>query len=257
MDANERKILGSETAKSGFKFEKVVETALLNFRKDSLGKDLLIETGINLENIKDIEKLPKKNNEKSDVRVLIKLKNKDVIFNISCKSYGDASFNQIDKRPIDKYAEIFNFPAVVTVALKKFTGEINDGINKRKFFDQLLEEERKYILEYFRKISKEVIELLFIGNGSNKINWVVLRKKENTNEKEKINILPISFCIDWANGEVKESKIHRGHISTFSIGKIKAQRKGGTPDPNSLQFKFSPGDLHKTYLEFKENKIDS
>ena len=257
MDANERRKLGSETAKSGFDFEKVVENSLLNFKENSLGKDLLLETGINIENIIDIKKLSKTNNEKSDVRVLIKLKDNDLIFNISCKSYGDASFNQIDKRPVDKYAEIFNFPDAVTVALKKFTGEINDGINKRKFFDQLLEEERKYILEYFRKISKEVIELLFIGNGSNKINWVVLRKKETPNEKEKINILPVSFCIDWANGEVRESKIHRGHISTFSVGKIKIQRKGGTPDPNSLQFKFSPGDLHKAYLEFIENRIES
>ena len=59
MDANERKILGSETAKSGFEFEKFVENSLLNFRNNSLGKDLLIETGTNLENIIDIEKLPK------------------------------------------------------------------------------------------------------------------------------------------------------------------------------------------------------
>jgi len=257
VDVNERKILGSETAKSGFEFEKVVENSLLNFRNNSLGKDLLIETGINLENIIDIEKLPKKNNEKSDVRVLIKFKNKDVTFNISCKSYGDASFNQIDKRPVNKYAEIFNFPDVVIEALKKFTGEINDGVNKRKYFDQLLKEERRHILNYFKKISKEIIELVFIGNGSNKINWVVLRKKETPNEKEKINILPVSFCIDWANGEVRESKLHRGHISTFSVGKIKIQRKGGTPDPNSLQFKFSPGDLHEAYLEFMESRIDS
>ena len=257
MDTEQRKRLGSETAKSGFKFEKVVENSLLNFRINSLGKDLLIETGIDIENIIDIEKLPKRNNEKSDVRVLIKLKNNDVVFNISCKSYGDASFNQIDKRPVNKYAKIFNFPDEVTVALKKFTGEINDGINKRKYFDQLLKEERRNILDYFKKISKEVIELVFIGNGSNKINWVVLRKKETSNEKERINIIPVSFCTAWANGEVRESKIHRGHISTFSIGKIKIQRKGGTPDPNSLQFKFSPGDLHEAYLEFNESRIDS
>ena len=75
--------------------------------------------------------------------------------------------------------------------------------------------------------------------------------------KKKINIIPVSFCTAWANGEVRESKIHRGHISTFSIGKIKIQRKGGTPDPNSLQFKFSPGDLHEAYLEFNESRIDS
>tara|TARA_Y100001935_G_C16990234_1_gene353113 strand:- start:148 stop:393 length:246 start_codon:yes stop_codon:yes gene_type:complete len=70
MDTEERKRPGRETAKSGFKFEKVVENSLLNFRINSLGKDSLIETGIDIENIIDIEKLLNSNNEKPDVRAL-------------------------------------------------------------------------------------------------------------------------------------------------------------------------------------------
>ena len=30
---------------------------------------------------------------------------------------------------------------------------------------------------------------------------------------------------------------------SFKLGKIVVQRKGGTPDPTSLQFKFSPLDM--------------
>jgi len=38
-------------------------------------------------------------------------------------------------------------------------------------------------------------------------------------------------------------KVELTKRGSFKVGKIVVQRKGGTPDPTSLQFKFSPLDI--------------
>ena len=38
-------------------------------------------------------------------------------------------------------------------------------------------------------------------------------------------------------------KVELTKRGSFKVGKIAVQRKGGTPDPKSLQFKFSPLDI--------------
>jgi len=48
----------------------------------------------------------------------------------------------------------------------------------------------------------------------------------------------INEVINYYSGEIKISP--RGSIN---IGKILVQRKGGTPDPTSLQFKINPAEL--------------
>jgi len=47
-------------------------------------------------------------------------------------------FNQIDKRWVDKYVEMWSIPETITKLLKKYTGEIKPTIKIQKMKDELL-----------------------------------------------------------------------------------------------------------------------
>lgn len=81
------------------------------------------------------------------------------------------------------------------------------------------------------------------GRGALDADWVlVTRKKE-----DKIDwvLKDINFvCNFFAKGNVEITK-----RSNLKIGRMTAQRKGGTPDPKSLQFKLNPLDLFESIPE--------
>jgi hypothetical protein len=57
-------------------------------------------------------------------------------------------FNQIDKRRVDKYTEMWNIPSQVVSILKRYTGEEKPTINKpkdkrRMFASEFSEKEQK------------------------------------------------------------------------------------------------------------------
>jgi len=97
---------------------------------------------------------------KTDVQVQITIYLKKAIAaeNLSIKLVSNPQgFNQIDKRWVDKYVEMWEIPADITKILKTFTGEIastKSGLKdkRRMFLNEMSENEQKKIIDYFTKI---------------------------------------------------------------------------------------------------------
>jgi len=140
--------IGSKTAKGGFANEKSICDKFNNWRRDNEAKVWLQIMGYNLSEIdfveavqiparmkkEEIEKLGLKETfgelmkvKKADaqIRILITLGKIIKIENLSLKkANSDADYNQVDKRWVDTYKEMWGFDDEVAFGLKLFTGEI-------------------------------------------------------------------------------------------------------------------------------------
>jgi hypothetical protein len=91
------------------------------------------------------------------VQVTIKLKKAIDVENLQVKLVSNPKgFNQIDKRWVDKYTEMWNIPLQVVSILKRFTGEEKPTIKKTKdkrrmFANEFSEDEQKVVLKWLKK----------------------------------------------------------------------------------------------------------
>ncbi len=239
-----KQILGSQTAKNGFANEKEVAEKFNNWEADEDAQKWLLIMGYDLKRIEEIKAVVLKNitpKPKSDVNIRIKIKLKDVlnIENISVKLVSNTQgFNQVDKRKIDKYVEMWNIPNDTAELLKLFTGETVPKIKnlrdkRRMFLDEFSEQDRNKILKFFEDNKMLIINDILRGRGEFSVEWVLVAQKINKNTKWILK--NINEVINHYSGEVKMSP--KGSIL---IGSVTVQRKGGTPDPASLQFKINP-----------------
>ena len=132
--------LGSETAKNGFKNEDDIVDKFNNWKIDNEAQKWLLIMQYKLNEIEYIKAI-KLHGYKTDiqVQVTIKLKNAIDIQNLQVKLVSNPKeFNQIDKRKIDKYNEMWNIPSDIVKLLKLYTGEIEPQIqnpkDKRRMF---------------------------------------------------------------------------------------------------------------------------
>ncbi len=67
------------------------------------------------------------------VQITIKLKSAFDVQNLQVKLVSNLKgFNQIDKRWVDAYAELWDMPTTIVELLKQYTGEISPKIEKPK-----------------------------------------------------------------------------------------------------------------------------
>ena len=251
MRKKDLKIVGSQTAKGGFKNEKEIMAKFNNWKQDPLAQKWLIIMGYVIEEIKDVKAIKLSNRYKTDVQVQITIYMRKSISaeNLSIKLVsGSTGFNQIDKRWIKSYTEMWNIPKDVVQNLKLFTGEtvpknkkkIRD--HRRMFFDEMKKEEQKKILKFFSKNKFLVISDILKGRGKFSVAWmlVVLRSKES-NQWVLKSINPVMNF--FSKGAVKISP-----KGSLKIGRITMQRKGGDAGRETakmLQFKINPVQLFK------------
>ena len=244
-----KKILGSQTAKNGFANEREIADKFNNWKYDEESKKWLTIMGYDLKKIENVKAIVLKNikpKPKSDVNVQIKIELKDAlnIENISVKLVSNSQgFNQIDKRKIDKYVEMWNIPEDIIKLLKLFTGENapktgNIRDKRRMFMDEFTEQDRNKILNFFEENKSLIVNDILRGRGKFSVEWVLVAQK--INENAKWTLKNINEVIQHYSGKVRISP--KGSIL---IGSITVQRKGGTPDPTSLQFKINPLELFK------------
>ena len=259
--------LGSKTAKSGFKNEHDIVYKFNNFKNDadarnwlnilgyepskvnkifaiqipaSLSKKFILQSGISETKI-NLTKTFKK----ADIQIQLNLMMDDILYreNISCKKVdaeNKRGFNQIDKRSVDKYQSFWNFDDTTAYGLKLFTGAVlNDfkgKINNRLFMNELPEKYANSIICFFTKNKFLVISDIIKGRGFFAAEWMIISKISDDKTIAKYYLKNINDIINhYAQGDVKISP-----KQSLNIGKITMQRKGGTPDPTSLQFKFNP-----------------
>lgn len=139
---------GSKTARDGFKNENDVIDKFNNWQNDDLAKEWLKAMNYNLDEIEAVKAYIIKGNFKADIQVQInieiKLKRLVDVQNLQIKLVSNPTgFNQIDKRWICKYEELWNIPDEITKILKYFTGELlpyikNPKDERRMFMNEFI-----------------------------------------------------------------------------------------------------------------------
>lgn len=198
----------------------------------------------------DIEyvKAIKLNGYKTDVQVqvIIKLKEAIDVQNLQVKLVSNPKgFNQIDKRWVDKYVEMWNIPPKIVTILKKYTGEIEPTIdnpkdNRRMFANEFTIDEQENILEWLNKNKSLIVSDILKGRGQFSAEWMLVAKKVKKNSRWILK--PMNFCLNhFGNGTIEITK-----QGNFKIGRITMQRKGGDNGRDTakmLQFKINPAEL--------------
>jgi hypothetical protein len=238
---------GSQTAKNGFRNEDDIVEKFNNWKKDKNAQAWLILMKYNLSEIEYVEavKIP---GCKTDVQVqvTIKLKKAIDVENLQVKLVSNPKgFNQIDKRWVDKYIEMWNIPLQVVSILKRYTGEEKPTIKKpkdkrRMYANEFSEDEQKVILKWLKKNQSLIVSDILKGQGKFAAEWMMVAQKVAKNARWILK--PMNFCMNYfGNGEIGITK--RGN---FKIGRITMQRKGGDGGRDTakmLQFKINPAEL--------------
>ena len=240
---------GSQIAKDGFKNEDEVVEKFNNWQTDSESQQWLETMGYDLKEIEFVEAF-KLSGYKTDVQVQVRIKLKNLIDveNLQVKLVSNPKgFNQIDKRWIDKYVEMWSIPLEIVEILKRYTGENKPTIpspkdKRRMFANEFTEDEQTIALNWLENNKTLIISDILRGRGKFAAEWILVILKANKNSLWTLK--PMNIAVNhFSQGDVIITK--RGN---FTIGKITMQRKGGDGGritANMLQFKVNPAELFK------------
>ncbi len=242
--------LGSETAKGGFKNEQDVIDRFNNWKKDKISQKWLKAMNYDVSDIEYVEASKVRGQYKADiqvkVRIVIKLKSQEDLQNLQIKLVSNPQgFNQVDKRWVSKYVELWDIPEDVVKTLKLFTGEIkptkkNLKDSRRMFLTEMSEDVQSKILRFFESNRILIVSDLLKGRGEFSADWVLVILK--TDGKSKWVLKSINEAMNvFGQGEVRITD-----QGSLKIGKIGMQRKGGDNGRDTakmLQFKINPVEL--------------
>ena len=238
---------GSQTAKDGFRNEDDIVNKFNDWEKDKDAQAWLILMKYKLDEIEFVEAV-KISGFKTDVQVQVRIKLKKAldVENLQVKLVSNPNgFNQIDKRWIDKYAEMWDIPIDIISILKHYTGELTPTIKnpkdkRRMFANEFSDTEQQKIIEWLGKTQSLIVSDILKGSGKFAAEWMLVAQKVEKNARWILK--PMNFCMNYfGNGDIIIT--NRGN---FNIGKITMQRKGGDGGRDTakmLQFKINPAEL--------------
>lgn len=271
---DKRRRIGSQTAKGGFKNEKHICEKFNNWKIDSDVKEWLKIMNYDFNKLDSLEaiKIPtlikkidlQKYNittdeyekfirfKKADAQLKLILKIGDIIkfeYLSLKKANKGADFNQIDKRSVNDYKKMWNFNNEITKWLKLFTGETkpdrkvfkNLYDNRRILLNEMSENIQKIIIKFFDDNKYLIISDILKGRGGLSAGWLLVTRLDTDTNKIDYVLKDINTVINFYS----QGKTYITQRGSLFIGKIFMQRKGGTPDPTKLQFKFGPCQLFK------------
>ena len=267
--------LGSATAKGGFANERAICNKFNNWKGDSEARLWLKIMGYSVASIDSVEaihiptrmkradveqlrleesyeELMKFKKADAQIRIIITIGKILKIENLSLKkANSDSDYNQVDKRWVAAYQEMWGFSDDVALGLKLFTGEISPDSHpeivknnvlrdkRRIFLDELPADIRNKIVNFFAENKILVVSDIIKGRGGLSANWMLVTRNNKEDDTTTWILKDINKAMNFfGGGEVEVSR--RGSLH---IGRITMQRKGGTPDPTKLQFKINPCDL--------------
>lgn len=238
---------GSQTAKNGFRNEQDICNKFNYWQTDNEAKQWLKIMGYNLNEIESVfaEVL---HGYKADVNVQVQVKLKSTIDteNIQVKLVSNKKgFNQVDKRWLTHYREMWNIPNNVYRLLQYYTGEITPYKQdvkdpRRMFINEFSNEERKLLLQWFNDNKTLILSDIIKGRGQFSAEWVLVAQKLEDNARWiLVNINQALQHYSFGNARVSPK-------GSIYIGRITVQRKGGDNGRNTanmLQFKLDPTQL--------------
>tara|TARA_B100000795_G_C22775668_1_gene429892 strand:- start:1024 stop:1770 length:747 start_codon:yes stop_codon:yes gene_type:complete len=244
---NKEQKKGSQTAKNGFQNEKDIVTKFNNWEKDKDAQSWLRIMKYYLTEIEYVKAIVL-SGYKTDVQVQITIKLKDAIDveNLQVKLVSNLKgFNQIDKRWIDKYVEMWSIPLDITKLLKKYTGELSPTIKspkdpRRTFVNEFSKMNQTILLDWLNKNKTLIVNDIIKGRGRFSSEWMLVAQKKDKDSRWILK--PVNIVLNhFGNGEILITK--QGNVK---IGNISMQRKGGDGGRKTaqmLQFKINPAEL--------------
>ncbi|MDP2209320.1 MAG: type II restriction endonuclease [Bacteroidota bacterium] len=238
---------GSQTAKDGFRNEDDIVKKFNDWKKDKDAQAWLILMKYKLSEIEYVEAVVI-SGFKTDVQVqvTIKLKKAIDVENLQVKLVSNSKgFNQIDKRWVDKYVEMWSIPRNIVSILKRYTGAEKPSIKKpkdkrRMFAKEFTLQEQKAMIKWLNKNQSLIVSDILKGQGKFAAEWMLVAQKVYKNARWILKSM--NFCLNFfGNGEIEITT--RGN---FKIGRITMQRKGGDGGRDTskmLQFKINPAEL--------------
>ena len=245
----EARALGSSTAKGGFRNEDDIVLKFNRWEEDKEARDWLNVMWYNLNEIENVTAI-KLSGYKTDVQVQVRIETKKVISveNLSVKLVSNPQgYNQIDKRWVDKYKELWNIPDNLVYTLKSFTGELKPKNNavrgkRRTFLNEMDVKTQNEVINFFKENKIKIITDILMGRGQFAARWMLVALI--IKDKSKWILKPMNEAMNvFGGGEIIITK-----LGSLKIGKITMQRKGGDAGretANMLQFKINPCDLFK------------
>ena len=236
-------VLGSQTARNGFKNEDEVRDKFNNWKADGDARKWLWVMGYKPDEIVSVA-AAKPHDEKSDVDVVVTTKKGTGKQGISIKLVSSLNgFNQLDKRWLSHYTKMWKIPADVEAALKLFVGETPPRKGSRNasrmFLDEMTPAEQSAVIKFFNANRERILHDLFTGDGPHAANWfMVAQKTDHTRWVLTRDVDAIHFFGD--------GKIELTRNGNLKIGRITVQRKGGDGGRDTakmLQFKINPASL--------------
>lgn len=238
---------GSDTAKGGFSNERDIAKKFNSWKKDVDAQKWLKIMGYPTKEIEKVEAVIL-SGYKTDVQVQITIFMKKAIAaeNLSIKLISNPQgFNQVDKRWVNKYVELWDIPSDVSSILKRFTGETstnssNSRDSRREFLDEMDIESQKKIVEFFSKNKMLIVSDIIKGRGKFSAGWMLVAFKGKSGNRWVLKTINHAMNV-FGSGDVRITD--RGSLR---IGEITMQRKGGDagrPTANMLQFKINPARL--------------
>jgi len=243
---------GSTTAKNGFKNEDFTVSEFNNWENSELAQLWLKAMNYDLSDIESVRATKVKGSYKADIQVEIKieikLKSLTDIQNLQVKLVSNPKgFNQIDKRWLKSYDELWNIPENVHELLQHFTGEkppkiVNPRDERRMFADEFTKDEQQLFLKFFNENKTLIVNDILKGRGKFAAEWMLIVLKLKENDIVQWALEPINKVLNhFGNGEIFITS-----KGSFKIGNITIQRKGGDngrATANMLQFKINPAEM--------------
>lgn len=233
---------GSQTAKNGFKNEDDIRNKFNAWKTDEDAQAWLKAMNYRLADIKSVE-AGKPHGHKSDVEVKIRTSKGESTEGISIKLVSNPNgFNQIDKRWLKNYAEMWKMPDDVAASMKKYLGETppttKTRLPNRTYLNEMPEESRDAVINFFKTNKDKIVSDLLAGDGDHDAEWfMVTLKLKDGPPKWTIRSLKDTIAF-YSEGEVVMTR-----AGNLKLGRISMQRKGGDngrPTANMLQFKLNP-----------------
>lgn len=238
---------GSKTAKDGFKNEQDICNKFNNWQYDIEAKQWLTIMQYNLEQIEYVQAIVL-HGYKADINVQVQIKLKSAVDteNIQVKLVSNKrGFNQIDKRWLSHYREMWSIPNNVYKLLQHYTGELkphkqNVRDSRRMFIDEFSENDQKQLLKWFSTHKTLILSDVIKGRGQFSAEWVLVAQKIDNNARW------VLVNINQALQHFSEGEVRISPKGSIYIGKVTMQRKGGDggrETANMLQFKLDPTQL--------------
>jgi len=276
--------LGSKTAKGGFANEKDICKKFNNWITDNEAKEWLQIMGYNSDKIDSVKamqiptRIKKEDLEKfsiterdysefvkfkkadAQIKIIIKIGSILKIENLSLKKVTikknklNSGFNQVDKRWVDAYQQIWHFDNEMATGLKLFTGEINPPKEitsktklrdkRRVYLDELPGQLRDKIVDFLKNNKILIVSDILKGRGGLSADWMLVTRYDELQNITIWTLKDINTAMNFFGyGDVTVSK-----NGSLHIGKISMQRKGGDNGRDTakmLQFKINPVELFK------------